>query len=93
VGRDLEQFFDRGYHDVLMSWAPDGGRTGEGTVIHRFLHAGVWTLGGRVEPTAEGTPTGEPRSPLRANLRLDERDQELETRGHRFASSADEANS
>jgi RNA-directed DNA polymerase len=61
------------------------------TVIHRFLKAGVLTLEGRVEPTAEGTPPGEPRSPLLANLWLDELDKELEKRGHRFVRYADDA--
>ena len=61
-------------------------------MIHRFLKAGVLTLEGSVEPTAEGTPPGGPRSPLLANLRLDELDQELEKRGHRFVRYADEAN-
>lgn len=62
------------------------------TLIHRFLTAGVLTLEGRVEPTGEGTPHGGPRSPLLANLLLDELDKELEKRGHRFARDADDAN-
>jgi RNA-directed DNA polymerase len=62
------------------------------SLIHRFLKAGVLTLEGDVAPTAEGTPHGWPLSPLLANLLLDERDKELETRGHRFARYADDAN-
>lgn len=62
-------------------------------VLHRFRKAGVRTREGRVEPTAEGTPHGGPRSPLRATLWLDALDKALEKRGHRFARDADEANS
>jgi hypothetical protein len=62
------------------------------TLIHRFLKAGVLTLEESVEPTAEGIPQGGPRSPLLANLLLDEFDKELERRGHQFARDADDAN-
>jgi RNA-directed DNA polymerase len=90
---DLEQFFDRVHHDVLMSRVRRRVQDRRVlTLIHRFLKAGVLTLEGRVEPTAEGTPQGSPLSPLLANLLLDELDKELEKRGHRFARDADEAN-
>ena len=75
-------------HDVLLRRV----RRRVVTLIHRCLKAGVLTLEGRVEPTAEGTPHGGPRSPLLANRLLDEFDKELEQRGHRFARDADDAN-
>ena len=93
VDIDLEKFFDRVNHDVLMSRVRRRVKDRRVlTLIRRFLKAGVLTLEGSVEPTAEGTPQGGPRSPLLANLRLDEFDKELEQRGHRFARYADEAN-
>jgi RNA-directed DNA polymerase len=89
----LERFFDQVNHDVLRSRVRR--RVTDRrvlTLIHRFLKAGVLTLEGSVAPTAAGTPPGGPLSPLLANLRLDEFDQELEKRGHRFARYADAAN-
>ena len=65
VDIDLEKFFDRVNHDVLMSRVRQ--RVQDRRVvslIHRFLKAGVLTLEGSVEPTAEGTPPGGPLSPL-----------------------------
>ena len=86
VDLDLEKFFDRVNHDVLLSRVRRRVQDRRVlTLIHRFLKAGVLTLEGRVEPTAEGTPPGGPLSPLLANLLLDELDKELEKRGHRFA--------
>jgi RNA-directed DNA polymerase len=93
VDIDLEKFFDRVNHDVLMSRVRQ--RVQDRRVvslIHRFLKAGVLSLEGSVEPTAEGTPQGGPLSPLLANLLLDELDKELEKRGHRFVRYADDAN-
>jgi len=91
---DLEQCCDRVHHE---GWLRRGRRRVQDrrvlTLIHRLLNAGVLPLEGRVEPTAEGTPHGGPRSPLRAHRLRDERDTELEQRGHRFARDADEANS
>lgn len=93
VDLDLEQFFDRVNHDVLLSRvrARVSDRRGV-ALIHRFLRAGVLTLEGVVEPTGEGTPQGSPLSPLLANLLLDEFDRELERRGHRFVRYADDGN-
>jgi RNA-directed DNA polymerase len=88
----LEQGCDRVNHDVLMSRVRRRVKDRRVvSLIHRFLNAGVLTLEGSVAPTAEGTPQGGPRSPLLANLLLDELDKELEKRGHRFARDADEA--
>lgn len=90
---DLENFFDRVNHDVLLSRVR--ARVQDRRVvrlIHRFLKAGVFTLEGVVEPTVEGTPQGSPLSPLLANLLLDDLDRELEQRGHRFVRYADDGN-
>jgi len=90
---DLEKFFDRVNHDVLLNRVR--ARVQDRRVmrlIHRFLKAGVFTLEGVVEPTVEGTPQGSPLSPLLANLLLDDLDKELEKRGHRFVRYADDGN-
>ena len=90
---DLEQFFDRVNHDVLLRRLRM--RVSDQRVvrlIHRFLKAGVFTLDGAVAPTVEGTPQGGPLSPLLANLLLDDLDTELERRGHRFVRYADDCN-
>lgn len=79
---DVEQFFDRVNHDVLLSRVR--ARVTDRRVvalIHRFLKAGVFTLEGVREPTVEGTPQGGPLSPLLANLLLDEFDKELKGEG------------
>ena len=92
VDIDLEKFFDRVNHDVLMSKVME--RVGDARVVRltrAFLRAGVLE-GGLVEPTTEGTPQGGPLSPLLSNLLLDEFDRELEKRGHRFVRYADDCN-
>jgi group II intron reverse transcriptase/maturase len=92
VDVDLEQFFDRVNHDVLMGrLAP---RIGDGRVlglIRRYLKAGVMANGLALE-RHEGTPQGGPLSPLLANVLLDEVDKELERRGHAFVRYADDCN-
>ena len=92
VDIDLEKFFDRVNHDVLM------GRIAKRIsdkrmlkLIRGFLNAGVME-DGLVGPTDEGTPQGGPLSPLLSNVLLDELDQELERRGHRFVRYADDCN-
>jgi len=90
VDVDVEKFFDRVNHDVLM------GRLARRIsdrrllrLIRRYLAAGVM-VGGVVVERYEGTPQGGPLSPLLANVLLDEVDKELESRGHMFVRYADD---
>lgn len=93
VDLDVERFFDRVNHDVLISRVRARVRDRRVMrLIGRFLKAGVFTLEGAVEPTEEGTPQGSPLSPLLANLLLDELDKELDRRGHRWVRYADDGN-
>jgi RNA-directed DNA polymerase len=92
VDIDLEKFFDRVNHDVLMSRVAR--RVTDKRVlklIRAYLNSGVLE-NGLVSPTEEGTPQGGPLSPLLSNLLLDEWDRELERRGHRFVRYADDCN-
>jgi RNA-directed DNA polymerase len=92
VDVDLEKFFDRVNHDVLMAKLArrieDRRLLG---LIRRYLEAGVMALGVTQE-RHEGTPQGGPLSPLLANVLLDEIDKELERRGHAFVRYADDCN-
>lgn len=92
VDVDLEKFFDRVNHDVLM------GRLAKRIedkqmlrLIRRYLEAGIMVHGVVME-RHEGTPQGGPLSPLLANVLLDEVDKELERRGHAFCRYADDCN-
>jgi len=90
VDLDLEKFFDRVQHDVLM--ARVARRVKDKRVLHvigRYLRAGMME-GGLMSPRTEGTPQGGPLSPLLSNILLDELDKELERRGHRFVRYADD---
>jgi RNA-directed DNA polymerase len=92
VDLDLEKFFDRVNHDKLMGQVAK--RVGDQRLlklIRAFLNAGVME-NGLVSPSVEGTPQGGPLSPLLSNLVLDELDQELERRGHRYLRYADDCN-
>ena len=92
VDVDLEKFFDRVNHDVLM------GRLAKRIedkrmlrLIRRYLEAGMMADGVVIE-RHEGTPQGGPLSPLLANVLLDEVDRELERTGHAFVRYADDSN-
>jgi len=92
VDMDLEKFFDNVNHDVLMHKVTQ--RVQDDRVIRlirRSLKSGV-SIAGAYQPTGKGTPQGGPLSPLLANLMLDELDQELERRRHRFVRYADDCN-
>jgi len=93
VDLDLEKFFDRVNHDILM------GRVAKRItdkrmlrLLRTFLNAGVMMEDGLVSPTEEGTPQGGPLSPLLSNLLLDELDRELKSRALRFVRYADDCN-
>jgi RNA-directed DNA polymerase len=92
VDVDLEKFFDRVNHDVLMGKLAkriaDKRLLG---LLRRYLEAGI-LANGVVMERHEGTPQGGPISPLLANVLLDEVDQELEKRGHAFCRYADDCN-
>ena len=92
VDMDLEKFFDRVNHDILMSRMAR--RVKDKRIllmIRRYLQAGMLE-GGVVSQRVEGTPQGGPLSPLLSNVLLDELDRELERRGHRFVRYADDCN-
>jgi group II intron reverse transcriptase/maturase len=92
VDMDLEKFFDRVNHDVLM--ARVARRVDDARVlalIGRYLRAGLMD-GGVVSQRTEGTPQGGPLSPLLSNILLDDLDKELERRGHAFVRYADDCN-
>jgi RNA-directed DNA polymerase len=90
VDLDIEQFFDRVHHDILMRRIADVIRDKRVLkLIRRYLTSGILVEGVVMERT-EGTPQGGPLSPLLANIYLDPLDRELEKRGHCFARYADD---
>jgi RNA-directed DNA polymerase len=92
VDIDLEKFFDRVNHDILMSRLAR--RIKDKRIlrlIRRYLQAGMMS-DGLTTARREGTPQGGPLSPLLSNILLDELDKELERRGHKFCRYADDCN-
>jgi group II intron reverse transcriptase/maturase len=92
VDVDLEKFFDRVNHDIVMQRVSR--HVADKRVlrlIRCYLEAGMMA-GGAVSQRSEGTPQGGPLSPLLANVLLDEVDRKLERRGHRFVRYADDCN-
>jgi RNA-directed DNA polymerase len=92
VDVDLEKFFDRVNHDILIDRLSK--RIEDAGVIRlnrAYLNSGIMS-DGVVQERDRGTPQGGPLSPLLANVLLDEVDKELERRGHRFVRYADDAN-
>ena len=92
VDMDLEKFFDRVNHDILMARVARRVKDKRALrLIRRYLQAGMME-GGLVTQRAEGTPQGWPLSPLLSNILLDDLDKELEKRGHAFCRYADDCN-
>ena len=92
VDMDLEKFFDRVNHDVLMErLSRKIADRRVLTLIRRYLEAGMMA-DGLMSPRREGTPQGGPLSPLLSNILLTDLDRELERRGHRFVRYADDCN-
>ena len=92
VDVDLEKFFDRVNHDILIDRLQRRiGDAGVIRLIRAYLNSGIMS-DGVVQQRYQGTPQGGPLSPLLANVLLDEVDKELERRGHCFARYADDCN-
>jgi group II intron reverse transcriptase/maturase len=84
VDIDLEKYFDRVNHDMLMARVARVVKDKRVLkLIRTYLNSGVM-VNGVVQDTAEGTPQGGPLSPLLSNIMLDDLDKELEKRGHKF---------
>ena len=92
VDLDLEKFFDRVNHDILMARLARKIKDKKLLkLIRSYLHAGIM-IGGIETAREEGMPQGGPLSPLLSNILLDELDKELERRGHKFCRYADDCN-
>ncbi len=92
VDMDLEKFFDRVNHDILMARVKRKVKDKRVLrLIRRYLQAGLLQKG-VVSIREEGTPQGGPLSPLLSNILLDDLDKELERRGHAFCRYADDCN-
>jgi group II intron reverse transcriptase/maturase len=92
VDIDLEKFFDRVNHDMLMARVAREVKDKRVLkLIRAYLNSGVM-VNGVVMDTEEGTPQGGPLSPLLSNIMLDDLDKELEKRGHKFVRYADDCN-
>ena len=92
VDIDLEKFFDKVNHDILMyKLSRDIKDKRVLRLIRKYLQSGIM-INGIVVASEEGTPQGGPLSPLLSNIMLDELDKELEKRGHKFCRYADDCN-
>lgn len=92
VDMDLEKFFDKVNHDILMGKLEKKIKDRRLLkLIRKYLESGVLVNGIKVS-SEEGTPQGGPLSPLLANIMLDGIDKELEKRGHKFCRYADDCN-
>jgi group II intron reverse transcriptase/maturase len=92
VDIDLEKFFDRVNHDMLMARVARVVKDKRVLkLIRAYLNSGVM-VNGVVMETEEGTPQGGPLSPLLSNIMLNDLDRELEKRGHKFVRYADDCN-
>jgi len=92
VDIDLEKYFDRVNHDMLMARVARVVKDKRVLkLIRTYLESGVM-VNGVVMETEEGTPQGGPLSPLLSNIMLDDLDKELEQRGHKFVRYADDCN-
>ena len=92
VDMDLEKFFDKVNHGVLIGKLEKKIKDKRLLrLIRKYLESGVLINGIKVS-NEEGTPQGGPLSPLLSNIMLDELDKELEKRGHRFCRYADDCN-
>ncbi len=92
VDIDLEKFFDRVNHDMLMARVAKKIKDKRILrLIRHYLQAGIM-CDGLIKASVEGTPQGGPLSPLLSNIFLDDLDKELEKRGHKFCRYADDCN-
>src|SRR5699024_3459012 len=92
VDIDLEKFFDKVNHDILMYKLSRNIKDKRVLrLIRKYLQSGIM-INGIVVTSEEGTPQGGPLSPLLSNIMLDELDKELEKRGHKFCRYADDCN-
>jgi RNA-directed DNA polymerase len=92
VDVDLEKFFDRVNHDILIErLRRHTNDAGVIRLIRAYLNSGILS-DGVIQERDQGTPQGGPLSPLLANVLLDEVDKELEKRGHKFVRYADDCN-
>ena len=92
VDLDLEKYFDRVNHDILMARVAREVKDKRVLkLIRAYLESGMM-INGVVMGKGEGVPQGSPLSPLLSNIMLDDLDKELEKRGHKYVRYADDCN-